>query len=69
MLALAKARALTVAQPVELNDALVKQLAYTSSGSLPPMCSVIGGIVAQEVLTVRSRAARWLHRTWQRAYL
>ena len=50
MLALAKARAQTVKQPVELTDSLIKELAYTAAGNLPAICSVIGGIVAQEVL-------------------
>jgi len=50
VLALAKARAQTVKQPVELTDSLIKELAYTAAGNLPAICSVIGGIVAQEVL-------------------
>ena len=53
VLALAKTRAAALPEPVELSDVLVKQLAYTAAGSLPPMSSVIGGIVAQEVLKVR----------------
>jgi hypothetical protein len=53
VLALAQARARAVAEPVELSETLVKQLAFTAAGDLPAMCSVLGGIVAQEVLKVR----------------
>ncbi|KAJ1675270.1 E1 ubiquitin-activating protein [Spiromyces aspiralis] len=38
------------AQKTELNDDLLRQLAYQAQGDLSPMIAVFGGIVAQEVL-------------------
>ena len=35
---------------IELNDKLLKQLAYGATGDLSPMVAVLGGLVAQEVL-------------------
>ncbi|KAI9292924.1 ubiquitin-activating enzyme E1 [Neoconidiobolus thromboides FSU 785] len=37
-------------QPIQLDDKLIKELAYQSNGAFAPMAAVIGGIVAQEVL-------------------
>ncbi|KAI8872869.1 ubiquitin-activating enzyme E1 [Ramicandelaber brevisporus] len=34
----------------ELDDKLVKEIAYGAEGELPPMTAVIGGLIAQEVL-------------------
>ncbi|KAJ3130581.1 hypothetical protein HK100_007942 [Physocladia obscura] len=38
------------ASPVDLDEKLVKELAYQARGDLTPMAAVIGGLVAQEVL-------------------
>ena len=56
MLALAKERARTIKEPVELSDALIKTLAFTAAGSIAPIASVVGGIVAQEVIKVGQTA-------------
>ncbi|ORX50072.1 ubiquitin-activating enzyme E1 [Piromyces finnis] len=36
--------------PVEIDDKLIKELAYQSRGDLSPMAALFGGLVAQEVL-------------------
>ncbi|KAH6577593.1 hypothetical protein BASA61_006286 [Batrachochytrium salamandrivorans] len=36
--------------PVELDSKLINELSFQARGDLPPMCAVIGGLVAQEVL-------------------
>lgn len=36
--------------PTELNDKLIKEVAYQSRGDLSPMAAFFGGLVAQEVL-------------------
>ncbi|KAK9481369.1 hypothetical protein V1514DRAFT_300802 [Lipomyces japonicus] len=39
---------------VEVDEKLIKELAYQARGDLPPMTAVFGGIVAQEVLKASS---------------
>ncbi|KAI9327506.1 hypothetical protein DFJ73DRAFT_766321 [Zopfochytrium polystomum] len=36
--------------PVDLDEKLLKELSYQARGDLTPMCAVLGGLVAQEVL-------------------
>ncbi|KAJ3344927.1 hypothetical protein HDU83_004605 [Entophlyctis luteolus] len=36
--------------PVDIDENLVKELAYQARGDLPPMAAVLGGLIAQEVL-------------------
>ncbi|KAI8840064.1 hypothetical protein BJ741DRAFT_597827 [Chytriomyces cf. hyalinus JEL632] len=38
------------ANPIELDEKLIKELSYQARGDVTPMCAVIGGLVAQEVL-------------------
>jgi len=35
---------------IELSEPLIKELAFQSRGDLAPMCAVVGGLIAQEVL-------------------
>ncbi|KAJ3214251.1 hypothetical protein HDU67_001850 [Dinochytrium kinnereticum] len=37
-------------EPIELDEKLIKELAYQARGDIAPMMAVIGGLVAQEVL-------------------
>ncbi len=53
--ALAKSLASKSAEPVELNEKYIKELAFQARGDLAPMNAFLGGLVAQEVLKVRSR--------------
>lgn len=41
---------MTVYQVDIIDDSLLKDLCITCSGLLPPLASVLGGILAQEVL-------------------
>ncbi|ORX47471.1 ubiquitin-activating emzyme E1, partial [Hesseltinella vesiculosa] len=50
VVAATKALVSTLADPIEISDKLIKELAYQSSGELAPMVAVYGGLVAQEVL-------------------
>ncbi|KAK2177102.1 hypothetical protein NP493_617g01041 [Ridgeia piscesae] len=49
----------------EVDETLVRRLAYSCQGCLPPLCAVIGGIVAQEVLKALtgkfSPLKQWIH--------
>ncbi|RUS22414.1 ubiquitin-activating emzyme E1 [Endogone sp. FLAS-F59071] len=44
----------TLQDKAELNEKLVKQLAFQASGDLSPMVAVFGGLIAQEVLKAAS---------------
>ncbi|KAI8086353.1 ubiquitin-activating emzyme E1 [Halteromyces radiatus] len=46
----AKALATTLDDSLEVDDKLIKELAYQSSGEISPMVAVYGGLAAQEVL-------------------
>ena len=39
----------------ELDDALIKQLAFVSNGDLAPINAFIGGLAAQEVMKVKQK--------------
>lgn len=41
-----------LAEPCDLDEALIHELSYTARGDLCPMAAVIGGITAQEVMKV-----------------
>lgn len=47
---LTKALVPTLGEDVELDEKLIKELAYQSSGEVSPMVAVYGGLAAQEVL-------------------
>ncbi|GAB1603006.1 ubiquitin-like modifier-activating enzyme 6 [Argonauta hians] len=51
-LLLTKAKEISSSMPdqVELDENLLKSLSFTCRGSLPPLCAVLGGFMAQEVL-------------------
>jgi len=44
----------TLQDKAELDEKLIKQLAFQASGDLSPMVAVFGGLVAQEVLKASS---------------
>lgn len=52
VLELTKALVGTVEDKPELDEKLIKELAYQSAGELSPMVAVYGGLAAQEVLKV-----------------
>lgn len=52
VLELTKALVGTVEDKPELDEKLIKELAYQSAGELSPMVAVYGGLGAQEVLKV-----------------
>lgn len=52
VLAATKALLDTVEDKPELNEKLIKELAYQSAGEISPMVAVYGGLAAQEVLKV-----------------
>lgn len=52
VLAATKALLDTVEEKPELDEKLIKELAYQSSGEISPMVAVYGGLAAQEVLKV-----------------
>ncbi|KAJ3092989.1 SPS-sensor component ptr3, partial [Quaeritorhiza haematococci] len=49
------------ASPIELDEKLIKELAFQSRGDLTPMAAVIGGLVAQEVLKAVSGKFNPIH--------
>lgn len=62
VLNMTKEIAKSIKNPItEFNETVIRQLAYTSQGDLPPMCAVIGGIVAQEVLKAVSGKFHPIH--------
>lgn len=48
----------TVEEKPELDEKLIKELAYQSAGEVSPMVAVYGGLAAQEVLKVRLMSVR-----------
>ena len=50
VLELARALAAKAAEPVELDDKLMRELSYQARGDLSPMAAFFGGLAAQEVL-------------------
>lgn len=53
----------TVAGLEQLDEAAVKNLAYTARGNLAPMNAFIGGLAAQEVIKVGLKPGHRLHRS------
>lgn len=50
LLALAKKLAAAAKAPVELDEDIVRKLAWTAAGDLSPMAAIFGGIVGQEAV-------------------
>ena len=50
VLEFAKPIAASLAEPLSLDEKLIKELAYQAQGDLSPMTAVLGGLVAQEIL-------------------
>ncbi|TPX54813.1 hypothetical protein PhCBS80983_g05729 [Powellomyces hirtus] len=61
VLALARAINDRAAEKAELDEKLIKELAYQARGDLTPMVAVIGGLVAQEVLKACSGKFHPIH--------
>lgn len=51
----------TVAQLEQLDEAAVRNLAFTARGDLAPMNAFIGGLAAQEVIKVKTESLLPLH--------
>ncbi|EGF81957.1 hypothetical protein BATDEDRAFT_19117 [Batrachochytrium dendrobatidis JAM81] len=50
LMELAKVINKATANPCELDEKLIHELSFQACGDLPPMCAVMGGLIAQEVL-------------------
>lgn len=61
VVALAEKIVSKMADKIELDSNLIRQLAFTSRGSLAPMAAVIGGLVAQEALKAISGKFHPIH--------